>query len=301
MTSQPNSASNKTKKSPKGDTRFERRMNWLKDHKVISWVLVVGVVGGAIWSFIPAPVKEIVNDKISALATHSNDEKVKTFIANYYRSVENGDFKAINYFAPHVDKYLLVSNPTLKEIDSYFVTNGMEFLSPHTELFDSTLTIMKDAEGTLTVTVWAAYTCFRKSKKKHESCRTLLEFVLNKDNKIISLIERKHEDLRFENKELLFEGTVGKLPAVFNLTFDYERNLISGTYYYPTRQGVIYELDGSIAGSAIALTEKTSGAITAKCTLSTVDNHCFEGTMHNTDGRNLKMRFCTAESTYLGL
>lgn len=174
----------------------------------------------------------------------------------------------------------------------------MEFLAPKSEILDSNFIYSRDETGKQIVTLWVEFNCFRKSKKQYEYCLSRVEFVFDQNDRIISLTELNHVGLKFWNKELLFEGSVGKLPAVFNLTLDYTNRKISGTYYYPTRKNQVYDITGTINGKQLELVEYTNGIKTATCELSSVDDHSFDGTMFNTDGRKLKMLMRTAEYLY---
>lgn len=295
------------KKKEKEETLFDRRINWLKNHPFYSWVLIIAFGGGTLvtivtmWGNAAPRIKNFVNDVTpgKTLATNPEARRTLEIIKNYFDDLADGKFKAANYFASRVDKYFLVSDLTPAEIDSYYTTNGMEFLSPKTVILDSTFSFSKDPAGNQTVNFWAEFTCFRKSKSKHEYCLTRIEFVFDKNNRITKLVEIEHKNLKFTNKEMLFEGTVGKLPAIFNLTFDYMNRKITGTYYYPTRKKVTYDIAGTIIGNRIELTEYTNGGKTATCTLESKDQKSFDGTMFNMDGRQLKMTIRTAEFLFL--
>lgn len=93
-------------------------------------------------------------------------------------------------------------------------------------------------------------------------------------------------------KAMSFEGNVGKLEAVFNLSFDLRTNTVQGTYFYKKRQNTIYVLKGAIHDNKLELTEYTSGKITATCLLESVNGGCYGGRMSNTDGRVFNMMFC---------
>lgn len=289
------------KKKSKKVTRFDRRVNWVKDHPVFSWILLIGFISGSLWALIPKPLKDAVNNKISSIHwwTGRDLARLKAVITNYYDNLGTDGFKASDYFAPQVSKYILVSNTTPVEIDAYSISNGLEFFGSKTILFDSTFAITKNKEGNNVVTFWSELTCFRKSKLKYEYCLVQMELIFDANDKIISYQEIEQKGLKFWNKELLFEGSVGKLPAVFTLVFDYMSKSISGTYYYPTREGITYDITGTIDGKIIELVEYTRGKKTATCTLNTDDDKTFTGTMHNTDGRKLNMTMRTSEFLYL--
>ncbi len=289
------------KKKSKKETRFDRRFNWLKDHKVFSWVMIFGVVGGIVWGVLPKRMKDVVNTTIGNIHLSSNRDldRLKTIILTYYDNVGTQKFKAADYFAPKVDEYILVKNTTPSEIDAFNISNGLEFLAPKTVLFDSTFVIEKDKSGNNVVIFWNEFNCFRKSKLKYEYCLVQMKLIFDENDKIKSYTEVEHEGLKFWNKELLFEGSVGNLAAVFNLVFDYRNQTVSGTYYYPSRGALTYDITGTIKGKTLELVEYTRGKQSATCTVSTKDDKTFNGTMFNTDGRKLNMVMRTSEFLYL--
>jgi len=289
-------------KADKQETRFDRRVNWLKNHPVFSWLMFIPFVVGIGWSLLPKPAKEAVNNGISHIsesANSSNGSPLLSIVKNYYDDLTDGKFRASDYFAPHIDKYFLVSNLTPSEVDGYFSANTQEFLNPVSEVLDSTFSFSKDPSGDQTVNFWSTFSCFRKSKMKYEYCLTRVEFIFDRNNKIKRLAELEHRDLKYFNKEILLEGSVGKLAAVFHLTFDYEHNQIKGTYSYPTRNNVTYTLTGTISSKTINLTEYTNGKQTATCILETKDDRTFNGVMNNTDGRQLNMVIRSSEDLFL--
>jgi len=98
-----------------------------------------------------------------------------------------------------------------------------------------------------------------------------------------------------DNNEILvtnnFNGNVGKLDASFTLNW-YADGRVEGTYFYPSRQGVVYSLKGTEnSDGLLVLNEYTNDKLSANCELQK-SNNCYEGTMKNTDGRSFNMKFC---------
>ena len=98
--------------------------------------------------------------------------------------------------------------------------------------------------------------------------------------------------LRAQKVEKVLNGTVGKMQAVFTLTFNPNGSTVSGTYYYNSRPEKNYDLRGSIHGTNLQLNEFTKGVLSAKCVLESSQDGCYTGTMYNTDGRVFPMQFC---------
>jgi len=65
-----------------------------------------------------------------------------------------------------------------------------------------------------------------------------------------------------------YRGKVGKLEAVFNIDWGGDET-VEGTYHYPSRPGVIYDLKGEFAADGkLVLREYTNGRLTAVLTLA---------------------------------
>ena len=89
-----------------------------------------------------------------------------------------------------------------------------------------------------------------------------------------------------------YEGKVGKLAAVFDITFK-EDDIVSGSYSHPKRPGVTYGLIGhNREAGKLYLEEWTGDKLSARCYLEKrlTDTHIiWEGEMRNTDGRTFPM------------
>lgn len=96
-----------------------------------------------------------------------------------------------------------------------------------------------------------------------------------------------------------YQGAVGKMAAVFSIDFN-DDGTVSGTYSYPARKGVVYRLAGSNPRQGeLYLEEYTGQALSARCYLSKKvvgSTVIWEGTMKNTDGRQLAMSFSRKSS-----
>ncbi|HNW89219.1 MAG TPA: SH3 domain-containing protein [Bacteroidales bacterium] len=111
---------------------------------------------------------------------------------------------------------------------------------------------------------------------------------------IVQYQSKKKADVQ-NNNELLksnnFNGNVGKLDAIFILNW-YTDGRVEGTYYYPSRKGIVYSLKGTEnSQGSLVLDEYTNDKLSANCELQK-SNDCYEGTMKNTDGRSFDMKFC---------
>ena len=95
-----------------------------------------------------------------------------------------------------------------------------------------------------------------------------------------------------------YEGRVGKWEANFSINF-HEDGTVSGTYSYPRRPGVVYQLKGDNREQGkLNLNEFTGKNLTARCTLTKKNSESriiWEGLMFNTDGRGpFEMSFSRA-------
>jgi hypothetical protein len=99
----------------------------------------------------------------------------------------------------------------------------------------------------------------------------------------------------------VYRGSVGKSEAVFFLEWGTANGAVSGYYYYTARgRNQTYRLEGSNPGPGVLLlrefTFKENGGeiLSANCRLVkriSGDWVIWEGQMHNTDGRALRMTF----------
>lgn len=112
----------------------------------------------------------------------------------------------------------------------------------------------------------------------------------------------KAEQANVDNEAVVvYGGSVGKLDAIFSLELSGTGNPVDGHYYYPSRgKEKVYVLKGSNPKEGVlVLQEYTVGAdgkreFSANCRLTkrvTDDRIIWEGTMTNTDGRVLEMKF----------
>jgi hypothetical protein len=91
-----------------------------------------------------------------------------------------------------------------------------------------------------------------------------------------------------------YEGTVGKMKAVFSLDWQ-DDGTVTGTYAYPDRPGTVYTLRGKNAAEGeLYLEEYTGDEFTARCYLGKVITDgviIWRGEMRNSDGRAFPMEF----------
>ena len=95
-----------------------------------------------------------------------------------------------------------------------------------------------------------------------------------------------------------YVGYVGGLKAVYSLEWQADGK-VSGTYHYPSRKEVIYQLSGSnYAEGLLHLDEYSQGKLSARCELRKVIENksiVWTGTMSNVDGRSFDMTMKKAQ------
>jgi hypothetical protein len=111
----------------------------------------------------------------------------------------------------------------------------------------------------------------------------------------------KTEQANVDNEAVsVYGGKVGKLEAVFFIEWAGVGNPVEGHYYYPSRgKETRYKLKGSNPKDGVLLLEeltKKDGIwkLSATCRLAkraAEGRVVWEGTMNNTDGRELEMSF----------
>jgi hypothetical protein len=205
------------KKKKKKETHFRKMMNWLEDKKYYSYPAVLLVILGTIIGIgagvrkIYSTGKDVVEDikehfeqrnsTYSAIIKNADAKQALDIIKNYFKDVEYGRFKASNYFAQHVDKYVLVPNITPCQVDSFYKLNSKDFLSPSNEFMDTAYNFSVDTEGNKTIEFWVKFCCFRNRRGKYEHCFTRLQVVFDRNNKIRVFDELTHKDLRFSSSK----------------------------------------------------------------------------------------------------
>jgi len=117
------------------------------------------------------------------------------------------------------------------------------------------------------------------------------------------LVARERANRDNESVEV-YGGSVGKLEAVFFLEWDDHNKIVNGYYYYPARgRHRTYRLEGTNPQPGVLLLREftptaTGGEeLSANCRLAKRvkgGRVIWEGEMHNTDGRALKMTFSRA-------
>jgi hypothetical protein len=127
---------------------------------------------------------------------------LKKIIHAYFQDMNTEKFQAENYFAPQIERYILVKNYTPRKLDSLLSKNYTEFLARSSKMDESSFCFSRDVNGNNTVQFWIKFNCFRKSKSKYQNCLVHEEFVFNANNKIISVreLEIKGLEYSFTNK-----------------------------------------------------------------------------------------------------
>jgi hypothetical protein len=277
------------------ETYFDRIFNRLKNNKPFAWTMIIGIISGTCWAVLPKSLKDRINDRIDNFEFGSTSMQKKNLLKQvkaYYLAVMQQQINTTDFFAPKVNQFISVTNPTSQQIQALFTQSYLEFITPQITVHDSTFTVAEGANEEQRTDYWVTFQCFRQSKLRYQTCNVHVEMLLDKAGKITSYKELEIKDLAYFNKETHFTGNVGKLAAEFNLTVDYQIKQVSGTYYYPSRKSVVYSLTGTVGDGEMLLTEYTNGTKSALCKLATSDNYCYAGTMQNTNGKVFAMKLC---------
>ena len=206
---------NKHKKKKNGNL-YDRMLNKIKNNRVVAFLLIAGLVlttaGTAIhligdtYNGIKKGVSMIKSymhkshTNYSAMMAEPKVKPLLKIIGNYYADVEYGRFKAQNYFAGHVDKYELVTNLTSAQVDSFYNKDSRDYVSPRIEIIDTALSFSEDSMGRKTIDFWTKFSCFRNLKGKYEFCISHVEFIFDKNNKIVVTDELEQKVVRFSDE-----------------------------------------------------------------------------------------------------
>jgi hypothetical protein len=279
---------------------FDKILHKLKNNKLFAWLMIIGFVSGTLWTLLPKTYKDQLNDWINnqELPGLKQDQyELLQFAEKYYTAVMQNQLNVNEYFAPKVTQFITVADPSIQEIETLFAQSRNEFIQPKIIIFDSTLVVSKKENGLKSADFWISFQCFRQSKLQYQSCNVHVEMTIDESSKIVSYKELDVKNLSYYNKETHYLGNVGKLNAEFDLVIDYTTKQVTGTYFYPSRKGIVYSLSGSISETKMLLNEYTRGELTAVCTLTSLPNQCYSGEMNNTNGKVLSMQMCAVGST----
>ncbi|MBI3511856.1 MAG: hypothetical protein HY064_14440 [Bacteroidetes bacterium] len=203
----------KKKKSKGKTTRLRRMLNRLENNwpfAIGSVIVAIGIVATGVCKYGCQGANEIktgfnniksyfnpTNTTYSKILKDPEGKILMEIVRNYYSDVAYGKFKATNYFASHVNRYILVNDLSVLQVDSVYKKNSKDFISPNCDILDSAFLFKKDESNTKTLDFWVKMTCFRQSRGKYESCFVRVEFVFDPTDKIIVLNELKYKDLKF--------------------------------------------------------------------------------------------------------
>jgi hypothetical protein len=208
----------KVKKSKKEEpTLFRKKMNLLENSRFFAYpaliMVIVGVIGG-IYKCSHKTIEKVqifvheikahydlTNTNISKLKDNPTAKEILTIINKYYADVSYGKFKAANYYAPHVDRFIMLNNMTPVQVDSAYVSAGKEFISPNISIHDTAFCFLSDEQNYKAIEFWITYKCFRKSKRQYEHCNTRVKFVFDNNNKITLCDELAYSNLKFSNNK----------------------------------------------------------------------------------------------------
>lgn len=101
------------------------------------------------------------------------------------------------YFAPVVEKYILMENTNPTELIKQITKDTVEFKYGFVNVFDSTFQVVKGYDDRMIITFWAYFECYRKSKSQFQSCRVQEEFIFNSSDEIVSVQELQVDSLKF--------------------------------------------------------------------------------------------------------
>lgn len=181
--------------------------------------------------------------------------------------------------------------------------NGKNWWTTLPGIITSTATLVTAIGGLIAILNSNGYFNKTEDKKQPDSADVKETGTVSKpETAVITPVAVNHAEPSVKNettdvaenniRPYILKGNVGRLPAVFRLTFNNSNKQISGTYYYPKRPGITYKITGTINEHSITLNEYTAGSLSATCTLETTDNQCYSGMMNNKNGRVIDMNIC---------
>lgn len=129
-----------------------------------------------------------------------NKESVYNLLIDYFASLSDKNFDANNYFAKHVTQYILEKDLDPTKINVLRQLNT-EYIDAKNSIDKNSLYWAEKKDGVTYWRFWNNFSCYRTSKRKFESCKVLMEFGLNTDEKITSIKELQLIGLKFSKKK----------------------------------------------------------------------------------------------------
>ncbi len=121
--------------------------------------------------------------------SNKSREDVYNLVEGFLAVCSSDTFDARAYLADTVTKYYRLSNLTPEEIKHE--PSKKDFQVPHSVLDKSSFRI-RDSSGTIMYwEFWNDFTCFRPSHSRYQRSKVLMEFGINEEFKITSIVELK--------------------------------------------------------------------------------------------------------------
>jgi hypothetical protein len=133
---------------------------------------------------------------ISKITEIKIKENAYNFIVSYFHSLNENGQTADRFFASEVSTFYTKNNLNPTKINIIRQLNT-EFIDNKYAIEKESFKFTHSQNGINYWRFWANYACFRTSKKKFQSCKVLMEFGINNENKITSIKEIEIQNLNY--------------------------------------------------------------------------------------------------------
>lgn len=161
--------------------------------------LIVLVLSGGIFYFFKSTAKSAVGAGVNTKNVKMGQDEVFEFLVGYFNSFNDRNHDPYIFFAKKIDQFYGYSNLNPTEVQIHRQTSDYidnKHLIDKESLFKSS-----ESNEIRYWRFWNDFSCYRPSLKKYQTCKVLMEFGINSDNKITSIKEIKILSLKFHRKK----------------------------------------------------------------------------------------------------
>jgi len=143
-----------------------------------------------------------INKQNNFIPTNNDKDKVYNLVSAYFKTLNDRDADAHDFFADQVDQYLLVPHTTPEGINELNKAEvNLDFKDINATINKKTLKFLSKENNICYWEFRGDYSCYRPSIKKYQNSNLYWEFGINEDQKITS-IKQKIEKISFIKKPI---------------------------------------------------------------------------------------------------
>ena len=128
-------------------------------------------------------------------------EQLKSHLNSFFGVYGTSYFDAYNWFASEIDQYILLKNVNPEYINKYFNNQEGDYQNQTFQWHPETLTISTTNGKDFTCVCMVDLSVWRPSKSQYQHSLVTYEMVINENNLISSIIEKKEENTRYDSSQ----------------------------------------------------------------------------------------------------